>query len=871
MRKSLIVVLIFTFLATSFVPMPPAAASVVLPEPGTMVSLSPAFEPVLIKGLKVHPENPFRFDFIVDTGSPDSLPLVGRAREGDLKEQSSKLIKYFLASLTIPEKDLWVNLSPYEKDRMIADNLGQTQMGQDMLAQDYILKQLTASLIYPEKDLGKAFWDKVYAKAQQMYGTTEIPVNTFNKVWIVADKADVFERGNVAYIVGAHLKVMLEEDYTAFEKNQTPTRGHVAEASASAGDRNVSPSTLPNDAALNMKATQRDAPNALASQIIRDVILPAIEEEINQGKNFAPLRQMFYSMILASWYKMALKDALLTQLYGNQSKMKGLEVFPSPGGRGEGSGTGIDDIYQQYLKAYKKGVFNYIKEDPSTDSGQASTPRKYFSGGVHMGIDHAMQVFKSVLPPGISLTPTGKLALVSGVGLPRMDDSAMTVDVNKVRGIVFDLVGTLLVDGLQKTMETMYSVFEVDSKMLKKWLATGSEAMAWKAGQITLDVYQEHLLRKLGDLQKSSNITEDARKFLNFSKVEQKKLLKQWLLEGFREMPGSKKMLETLRDHGYAVDIFTNTDPEYLVDLKKRFPWLGHLEIMTPADVGKAKPAPEEFLGIFAQKHQLLPEQTLYVDGAYENLTTPRRLRYQALLVNQDRILSDSPEMRGLMLRRIKLRQIKNLSPQEQKRAINILLEEGNIKIIDTQINSPYSWRIAFLGSEKSKSDKNDRRIVRAFLAEFLPEMLAQDRQVPALRVYNTATYELRIDGSLPGRWGPDINEARAMYAGHKEVFITWLKGRLQTLESLPDEAMASSPGGIDFNRAKMRMNINKEGPGVQWQFSAKGGSASGGNPALIDRIRHEGFDGLDFHIERIMPVKDLHLFLGLRSVVLAQ
>ena len=132
------------------------------------------------------------------------------------------LIKYFLASLTVPEKDLWVNLSPYEKDRMIAPNLGQTTMGRDMLAQDYILKQLTASLIYPEKHLGKTFWDEVYAKARQMYGTTQVPMNTFNKVWIVADKADVFERGNVAYIVGAHLKVMLEEDYLALSNKHRP-------------------------------------------------------------------------------------------------------------------------------------------------------------------------------------------------------------------------------------------------------------------------------------------------------------------------------------------------------------------------------------------------------------------------------------------------------------------------------------------------------------------------------------------------------------------------------------------------------------------------------------------------------------------------
>src|SRR5207244_1947201 len=131
-----------------------------LPQPGVMVNLSPAYEPTLIRGMKVHPENPFKFDFIIDTGD---------SKQSQLKQESSTLIKYFLASLTIPEKDLWVNLSPYEKDRMIAQNLGSTQMGQDMLAQDYILKQLTASLIYPEKNLGKNFWDKVYAKAQQLY------------------------------------------------------------------------------------------------------------------------------------------------------------------------------------------------------------------------------------------------------------------------------------------------------------------------------------------------------------------------------------------------------------------------------------------------------------------------------------------------------------------------------------------------------------------------------------------------------------------------------------------------------------------------------------------------------------------------------
>ena len=62
-----------------------------------------------------------------------------------------KLTKYFLASLAIPDDDQWVNLSPYEKDRIIKDDFGKTEMGRDLLAQDYMLKQITASLIYPEE------------------------------------------------------------------------------------------------------------------------------------------------------------------------------------------------------------------------------------------------------------------------------------------------------------------------------------------------------------------------------------------------------------------------------------------------------------------------------------------------------------------------------------------------------------------------------------------------------------------------------------------------------------------------------------------------------------------------------------------------
>ena len=206
-------VILLAFIFNTFGPLPLAQADEFrLPAPGGMVQLSPAFSPAVLKGIKLDPKNTFRFHFFVDRGDT-------RLSQEELKNESSKLIKYFLASLAIPEKDLWVNLSPYEKDRIVPQEFGQTEMGRDLLAEDYILKQITASLIYPGSQLGKAFWKKVYARAQAKYGTTNVPINTFNKVWIVPEKAVVYENGGVAFVLENHLKVMLEQDYLSLQKH----------------------------------------------------------------------------------------------------------------------------------------------------------------------------------------------------------------------------------------------------------------------------------------------------------------------------------------------------------------------------------------------------------------------------------------------------------------------------------------------------------------------------------------------------------------------------------------------------------------------------------------------------------------------------
>jgi len=62
----LVSTIIVCFFLTILGPLPKVHANSVLglPAPGTMVNLSPAYEPAIIKGLTVHKDNPFLFDFI---------------------------------------------------------------------------------------------------------------------------------------------------------------------------------------------------------------------------------------------------------------------------------------------------------------------------------------------------------------------------------------------------------------------------------------------------------------------------------------------------------------------------------------------------------------------------------------------------------------------------------------------------------------------------------------------------------------------------------------------------------------------------------------------------------------------------------------
>ncbi|MEI6437424.1 MAG: CheR family methyltransferase [Candidatus Omnitrophota bacterium] len=309
----------------------------------------------------VDPTDLSKMDFLVD---PGQAPGAG----------AMALVKYFLAGLTVPARDLWVNLSPYEKERIIPDGMGNTEVGRVFLEQDYLLKQMSAGLLDPTKGTGRHFWDEVYRLSADKFGTTDIPMEALSRVWVVPEQPVVYEKklaaplsaiegkrlagGQVVgFIVKARLKVLTQEDY-ALSADQRP-----------AG------------------AAARQEQQQLSTQVMREVIIPVLEREVNEGVSFAPLRQVYHSLILSGWLKQRLHAGVLDR-YVDKNKTAGIS---------HGEAGLKDKVYARYVAAFRQGEVNTIREDMDALTGEL-IPRKYFSGGFSFDAAQAPVVIEAMPP-----------------------------------------------------------------------------------------------------------------------------------------------------------------------------------------------------------------------------------------------------------------------------------------------------------------------------------------------------------------------------------------------------------------------------------------------------------------------------------------
>jgi len=219
------------------------------PSSGRLFASGVAHDVPVLSGVRFDQRNPFRLEFFL-------------TKSGISKKDIQRQISYFFACLTLAEDKLWVNLSPYEENRIAQDDLAITNLGCDMLAQDYLLKQTASGLTHPDTPQGKKYWSQINGLQPGAL-----------KVWITSDKPVVVEYGLSASIESAKLKVLLDQDNPAFKEN----------------------------------------------------ILPLVEEAVNNDDNFITIRQVYRAFILASWFKKKLKDSVYNS-YFDQAKVSGIAI-----------------------------------------------------------------------------------------------------------------------------------------------------------------------------------------------------------------------------------------------------------------------------------------------------------------------------------------------------------------------------------------------------------------------------------------------------------------------------------------------------------------------------------------------------------------
>ncbi|MCK9571817.1 MAG: hypothetical protein M0Q96_00855, partial [Candidatus Omnitrophica bacterium] len=262
-----------------------------------------------------------------------------------LQESGKQLLKYFLIGVTLPDDNFWVNLRPDSKDNIIPDLLAKTDIGKIFLETDVQLKKDTAAFTAPNTVLGKLYWDKLYQKAAQIYGTQNVNIPTLTRPWIVPGEIIIREaEGSSAYIYKATLKVMLEQDH------------------------------LQGSTTYNFSDIRAKELNEYSSQLIRELILPELTKKVNNSKDYAALRQVYYSLILARWFKSRFygKGGLYAS-YINKSNLKDLTSNQT---------WSKDTYFKQYQSSFKNGEYN-LQTNVSAVSGQSI--RSYFSGGIELG------------------------------------------------------------------------------------------------------------------------------------------------------------------------------------------------------------------------------------------------------------------------------------------------------------------------------------------------------------------------------------------------------------------------------------------------------------------------------------------------------
>ncbi len=294
----------------------------------------------------------------------------GTSREINFNNSTSLGLTAFLTGLAVPSDKLWVNLAPDEPDRIIDEQLSESEVGRIMLEADLQMKKDFAEYGNPcESELAKSYRNILDKKQEELIKKSmnkfpeeiedviNVKFHRVNRHWIIPDRIYAYINETKIYLINATLMINSETERSYFKiHNQDPAK--------------LSKGCLDE---LNRSAIEY---SEFEKELEDSMIKPYVIEDVNHGEKYEDLREVYVALALAQWYKSnitARTDILQANLESSDSTVLKTIRSWSPA-----------DIWSRYVDSYKNKEYNcWRKMTVETVSG----PREKFRGIADGGVD----------------------------------------------------------------------------------------------------------------------------------------------------------------------------------------------------------------------------------------------------------------------------------------------------------------------------------------------------------------------------------------------------------------------------------------------------------------------------------------------------
>ena len=326
-----------------------------------------------------------------DVGDFKFMIKATKAEEGgtvvDIEAAIGIALDFFFTGLILPNSRFWVNLNPWEPERIVDEDVGITDVGRIMLEADLQMKRDFCKHENPcQSEIGERYWASLDNKREQLVSecmnnypgqiedTDNVLFAAATRHWIVPDEVTARGDGDEVYIIDAIMDIYSE-----------PVYEHSTFKIA-----NQSKTLISEDCLECLSEAAREY-GRYAMELEEKLVLPLVVKEVNSGEDYSDLRQVYVSLALAQWYKEHVGRQHVFSDFIDSSNLVGLESEAAWNSK---------DIWLEYVKSYEEGEYRCEKAHTYHKGSYIVTETSvYISGGVDFGdIGNHISVVGTIAP-----------------------------------------------------------------------------------------------------------------------------------------------------------------------------------------------------------------------------------------------------------------------------------------------------------------------------------------------------------------------------------------------------------------------------------------------------------------------------------------